>query len=95
MYSMIEYPGLTVDEQINLMKKLNIYSPEIEDILRWHPKDCPTCGQKYFPSGSQEQKCWKCNKVHRKKYKAQMQHENKDYYKLYMRKYRKNRKAYK
>ena len=61
MYSMIEYPGLTVSEQIELMKKLNIWSPDVENILKWHPVNCPICDKKYFPSGSNEQRCWVCS----------------------------------
>ena len=59
----MEYPGSTVEEQINIMKKLNIYSPEVENILKWHPKVCPVCDKQYFPSGSNEQRCWKCSDI--------------------------------
>ena len=68
IYTLMEYPGLTINEQIDLMKELNIYSPEVENILKWSPKTCPECNNKYFPSGSHETRCWKCNREHRNNY---------------------------
>ena len=93
---MIEYPGLTVSEQIELMKKLNIWSPDVENVLKWHPNICKSCGVQYFPSGSAEVRCWKCGNMHRKAYKCKDQntryHKNvkksRSYYREYMRKYR-------
>ncbi len=65
---MIEYPGLTVSEQIELMKKLNIWSPDVENILKWHPVKCPVCDKQYFPSGSHETRCWKCSREYDRKW---------------------------
>ncbi len=75
IYSMMEYPGSTVEEHINLMKRLNIYSPEVENILKWHPKVCPVCDKQYFPSGSLEIRCHVCQKKYRNKYLSEKKKE--------------------
>ncbi len=87
---MIEYPGLTVSEQIELMKKLNIYSPEVENILKWHPNNCPVCNKRYFPSGSLEVRCHECQQKHRHELR-QKWYPN--YIRGYMRRYRKKQKS--
>lgn len=80
--------GSTIDQHLEILNKIIGYTPGIYTVLKWHPKTCTVCELKYFPSGSNEQKCWVCAKKHRQKIRAKWYPE---YIKLYMREYRKKR----